>query len=269
VRELRDNGYLTYQLFKRDVFAFYKQSLLGAFWIVFVPLITVATFVLLRGSGVVDAGRIDAPYPVFAVIGLGVWQLFSAGLVAGANSLVQGGEMISRINFSKKALVIASMGRTVVSFLVLVALALVMFGVYLSSGWAWGPSPALLLAPLALLPTLLLTLGLSFYLALLNGVVRDIGTMLSMVVTFLMLLTPVLYEKPNPDAGAARMARLLAEITRYNPMYYLVEAPRELVLQGRVADLRGFAFASAFSFVVFAVGLVSFHLTETRIAERI
>jgi lipopolysaccharide transport system permease protein len=269
VRELAENRYLTFQLFKRDVFAFYKQSLLGAFWIVFVPLITVGTFVLLRGSGVVEAGQIDAPYPVYAVIGVAIWQLFSAGLVAGANSLVLGGEMISRINFSKKALVIAAMGRTIVSFVVLLVLAVVLFAVYVSAGWAWSPSAALLLVPLSLLPTLLLTVGLSFYLALLNGVVRDIGTMLSMVVTFLMLLTPVLYERPRPGPDAGSMAHLLADITEYNPMYYLVAAPRELVLEGAVVDVRGFAAACVFSVVVFGVALVSFHLTETRIAERI
>jgi lipopolysaccharide transport system permease protein len=269
VRELVRTQWLTYQLFKRDVVSFYKQSLLGTFWIVFVPLVTVGTFILLKGSGVVAVGKLDAPYSVFAVLGTAVWQLFSQGLVAGANSLVLGGDLITRINFSKKSLVIASMGRTVVSFLVLVVLSLILMIGHTLAGWHYQPKLGILLLPVVLLPMLLLTLGMSFYLALLNGIVRDIGTMLSMVVTFLMLLTPVLYDKPRVTAGSAWSARALALVTDYNPLHYLVAAPRDLVLQGSISELSGFLAASAVSLVVFLVGIVGFHLTETRIAERI
>jgi lipopolysaccharide transport system permease protein len=269
VTELIDTRFLTYQLFKRDLAAFYKQSLLGGIWLIVVPLVTVGTFIILRGSGVVAVGRIDAPYPVFAVLGLAVWQLFAQGLVSGAGSLVQGGDMVSRINFSKKSLVIGSMGRALVSFLVLLALAVVLLIAYGLGAWRFHPTPALALVPLALLPTALLTLGLSFYMALLNGVMRDVANALSMLVTFLMLLTPVLYEKPVLDASSGPMARALAAVTDHNPLYYLVAAPRELVLLGTVTDVRGFLLSSAVSVAVFIVALVSFHLAETRIAERI
>ena len=35
-------------------------------------------------------------------------------------------------------------------------------------------------------------------------------------------LTPVLYERPRLEPGAADMARLLDSITEYNPLYYPV-----------------------------------------------
>ncbi len=269
VVELLTTRWLTLQLFKRDMFAFYKQSLLGVFWVVFVPLVTVGTFVLLKGSGVVAVGKMAAPYPVYAVLGIGIWQLFSQGLVAGANSLVQGGEMISRINFSKKSLIIASMGRTVVSFLIVLLLLGILFGYYATRGYTPPLTAGLLLAPVTLVPMALFTLGLSFYLALLNGIARDIGTMLGMVVTFLMLLTPVLYDRPVLGPDAPQLARLLDTITQYNPLYYLVQGPRDLVLLGHMSTPMGFAISSAVAIGVFAVALVGFHLTETRIAERI
>ncbi|MCK6588075.1 MAG: ABC transporter permease [Polyangiaceae bacterium] len=269
VVELVSSRWLIYQLFKRDIASFYKQSVLGVFWIFVVPLVTVGTFALLRGSGVVTAGQVSTPYPIFAVLGIAVWQLFAQGIVAGANALVGGGEMISRINFSKKSLVIAAMGRTLVSFAVLAGLLVVLFAVYSARGFHVGFHAGLFLAPLALVPLMLLTLGASFYLALLNGVIRDVGTMLSMLVTFLMLLTPVLYERPKLGPNAPEMAVLLDRITAYNPLYYLVEAPRDLVLTGRIADPRGFFIASAASVLLFFFALVGFHVAETRIAERI
>jgi len=34
--EIKKNRWLTYQLFKRDFFAIYKQSFIGVFWAVFI-----------------------------------------------------------------------------------------------------------------------------------------------------------------------------------------------------------------------------------------
>ncbi len=66
-KELADNRWLTYQLFKRDFFAAYKQSLVGIIWIFILPLFNVATFIMLNQSGVFSVGKISVPYPIYAV----------------------------------------------------------------------------------------------------------------------------------------------------------------------------------------------------------
>jgi lipopolysaccharide transport system permease protein len=255
-RELWANRWLTYQLFKRDFLTVYKQSILGLLWVLVLPLASVGTFVLLRRSGIFAVGDLRVPYPLYALAGMAFWQLFAAGLIAATNSLVSAGALIVKIRVSKKSLVIASAGQSLVAFGVQLGLAGLLFAVYgIAPGWGF------LLAPLAALPILLLALGVGFFLALLNGVVRDIGNAISMLLTFFLFLTPVLY--PRPETG------LLAELARYNPMYHLVEAPRQLLLAGGVPDPAGYAAAGLFSLALFAVSLVLFHLTETRIAERI
>ena len=82
-----------------------------------------------------------------------------------------------------------------------------------------------------------------------------------MLMTFLMFLTPVLYAKPTTG--------ILARITEYNPLYYLVSAPRDLVLMGTVPELKGFLISSVISVIILIICLIAFHLTETRIAERV
>ena len=171
--ELKKNRWLTYQLFKRDFLAVYKQSFIGSFWALIIPLVSVGTFIVLNRSGIFNIGDIDVPYPIYAILGMAFWQLFSTGLMASANSLVAAGTMIAKINFSKKSLVIASLGRSIVSFLiqfVLVAFLFVCYGV--------APSGAIFLIPVIIIPILLLTLGLGFIASLVNGVVRDIGNIL-------------------------------------------------------------------------------------------
>lgn len=136
---------------------------------------------------------------------------------------------------------------------VLVALLFVYYGIV--------PSIAILLLPLIIIPIILLTLGLGFILSLVNGVVRDVGNVLGVLLTFLMFLTPVLYAKPTIG--------ILAQATNYNPLYYLVSAPRDLVLTGTIPELSGFFVMSIISIIIFIVCLIIFHLTETRVAERI
>ncbi len=254
--ELKKNRWLTYQLFKRDFFAVYKQSFIGVLWALIIPLVSVGTFIILNRSGIFTIGNINVPYPIYAILGMAFWQLFSTGVVAASNSLVKAGPMIVKINFSKKALVIASTGQSLISFLIQFVLVGILFAYYRIT-----PSIAILWVPLIIIPIMLLTLGLGFILSLLNGVMRDIGSMLSMLMTFLMFLTPVLYAKPTTG--------ILGRITEYNPLYYLVSVPRDLVLMGKVPELKGFLIASVISLIIFLICLIAFHLTETRIAERV
>ena len=254
--ELKKNRWLTYQLFKRDFLTVYKQSFIGSFWALILPLISVGAFIILNRSGIFNIGNINVPYPIYAILGMAFWQLFSSGLIASANSLVATGTMITKINFSKKSLVIASLGRSIVSFLIQFILVILLFVCY-----GIVPSAAIFLIPLIIIPILLLTLGVGFIASLVNGVVRDIGNILGVVLTFLMFLTPVLYAKPTIG--------ILAHASNYNPLYYLVSAPRDLVLTGRITDLSEYFIICIISIIVFVVCLVIFHLTETRVAERI
>ena len=265
--ELVGSRFLIAQLLKREMFGVYKQSVLGTFWIVLVPLVTVGTFILLRSGGVVAEQELTAPYPVFAGLGVTIWQIFAKGLVAGASSLARGGALITRINVSRKSLVIASMGQTVVAFVVLMLLMTVIFAVFLGRGWDWSPGPAALLFPFALIPLVFFTVGLAMWLSLINALVRDIMNLMSVMVTLLMLLTPILYLVPPPVTG--ERAALLSTINTYNPLNHLVGGPRDLLLEGFVHDPAGFWISTALATLIFCFSIVAFHITEKRIAERI
>jgi len=254
--ELKKNKWLTYQLFKRDFFALYKQSFFGILWAIIVPLISVATFIILNRAGVFSIGDIDIPYPLYAILGMSFWQLFSSGLIACTNSLVNAGPMVVKINFSRKSIVIASFGKSFISFLVQLILAAILFVIY-----GIIPDIAILLIPILLIPIILFTLGIGFILSLLNGIMRDIGNVISSIIVFLLFLTPVLYAKPSTG--------LLTKITNYNPLYYLISTPREFLLTGNISEWKGYLISSIISIIIFVLCLVIFHLTETRITERI
>jgi lipopolysaccharide transport system permease protein len=254
--ELKQNRWLTYQLFKRDFLSAYKQSFFGVLWAIILPLFSIAIFIVLNRSGVLNIGDIGAPYSIYALLGMAFWQFFSTGLAACSNSLVNAGPMILKINFSKKSLVIAAAGKAIVPFIIQIMMVGILF-----VGYGRTPSILGLLVPVFLIPLILFTIGLGLFTSLLNGVIRDIGNIISILLTFLMFFTPVLYAKPRIG--------ILATLTKYNPLYYLVSTPRDLILNGVFFEWQGFMIVCLISIILFVVCLFAFHLTETRVAERI
>ena len=247
---------LIWRLFLRDFQAKYKQSLLGIAWVVINPIVTIGVFVYLNNAGVLRIGSTGVPYVAFALIGLTIWNLFASGIAAAAISIVGAGSLVTKINFPKVSLVLASYGQSLVEFmirLVLVAIALIVFKVV--------PSWTVIFLPFAIIPITLLTVGFGFMLSLMAGVFRDVVNVVTLVTTFLMFLIPILY--PAPKTGIA------AKLYVWNPLAQLVVGPRDLIIHGGFSNPAGFLWSSVFALAIFLIFWRFFYLAETKIAERI
>ncbi|NQT33007.1 MAG: ABC transporter permease [Candidatus Omnitrophica bacterium] len=253
-RELVGSRELIWRLFVRNWSAKYKQAVLGYLWAIIMPFIAIGTFVFLNRVGVLNIGETGAPYPLFALIGLTVWQLFATGLNSGCQSLVASGGMISKINFPIEVLVIASLAQAIFEFLVKFILIVIFFIVF-----KFIPAWTIVLFPLAIIPIVLLTLGLSLFFSLVNGVLRDTANAVSVITTFLMFLTPVLY----PLKDKANL------FFKFNPLAPLVVAPRDLIIYGHIKEPVSFLMASTLSILIFFICWRIFYLAKTKIPERL
>ncbi|MBC7529418.1 MAG: ABC transporter permease [Chthonomonadaceae bacterium] len=254
--ELWETRELTWRLYLRDFSARYRQSLLGYVWAVLPALITVATFTWLNRTNVLPVKGTPLPYPVFVLLGMTVWQLFASGLTNSTQALVGASALITKINFPRETLVIAAFGQAVFDFFIRLFLLAGAFVIYRVT-----PSPAILLMPLVLLPLCCLTLGLGLLSALLNGVLRDVGQIITFLLTFWMFLTPVVY--PASTEGSKALLNVL------NPVSPFVIAVQDLTIVGHLTQPGNFAIGCVVSVVVLLLGWRLFHLTEPRIVERI
>jgi lipopolysaccharide transport system permease protein len=220
------------------------------------PLFVVGTFVLLNRAGILMVGKLPVPYPAYALLGITIWQIFGSGIVACTNAIVSGSSIVVKINFPKETLVISSMGQIVVELLIRLILLAIVFAFYKVV-----PHWTTVLTPFALVPLFLLTLGAGYILSLLNALFRDVANIVTIGVTFMLFLTPVMY--PQPREG------LLRTIAAFNPLSVLVSTPRDLILSGTVSQPMEFAAVSAFSVPAFLICWRIFHLSEVRIAERV
>ncbi|MBF0484457.1 MAG: ABC transporter permease [Candidatus Omnitrophica bacterium] len=256
VRDIIDHRELISRLFWRNLISRYKQSLFGQVWIVLMPLLMVGTFAFLKKTGVFQFGATSVPYPLFALTGLIIWQVFSTGLITGCSSLVSAGDMISKINFPRESLVFASLAQAVLEFiikLVLLAIFLVIFNYPVTL-------LGIILFLITVIPIFILTLGLSLFFSLVTGIFRDTVNILSVLVTLGMFLSPVVYPLKISNNNFWLQLNLLTP---------LIDAPRDALLLGKVTNWSMWGVASIFSILVFLVAWRVFYIAETKIAERI
>src|SRR5258708_789028 len=92
----------------RDVKVKYKQAALGFLWAILQPLAMMLVFTLIFSKGLNVKTDGNIPYPVFAISGLLIWNIFSNGLLNSANSMVTNAGIIKKIYFPRLVIPLSS-----------------------------------------------------------------------------------------------------------------------------------------------------------------
>jgi lipopolysaccharide transport system permease protein len=217
--DLASSRELAWQLFLRDTRARYRQSFLGLVWLFLPPLFTGLVFVVLQRASVLSLPPTDVPYPVFALVGTILWQLFSESLGAPLRAVQAAKPLLARISFPREALVLAALYDLLlglgVKMLLLVGVLLmlghpVLHGVFLA-------------LPLMLL-MILMGLVIGMLITPIGMLYNDVGSALPMVIQVWFFLTPVVY--PTPKSYPFNL------IAQFNPMAPVLTTARDLVTKG-------------------------------------
>lgn len=188
LRELWHYRELMYFFVWRDVKVRYKQTVLGAAWAILQPFLTMIVFTIFFGR-LAKLPSDGIPYPLFAYCALVPWQLFAFALVESSNSLVTNEQLVTKVQFPRMLIPIASVLAGLVDFLlafvVLVGM-LVWFHV--------GLSPRMLLLPAFILLAIVTALAVGVWLSALNVKYRDVRYTIPFLTQFWLLVTPVAYS---------------------------------------------------------------------------
>jgi lipopolysaccharide transport system permease protein len=253
LHELYESRRLIWLLMRRDISVRYRQSILGYVWAVVPQIVTVGVFAFLHASRVLPISGTRIAYVAYALWGISVWQLFASCLVNCTTSLVASGSLVTKVNFPRETLVIAALGHPVFDFVVRLVPVITVF-VWYGVTPSWG----IVFVPFALLPVILMALGLGFVLSITNLVIRDTGNALGMILMVGMFLTPVLYPPP------VRWPFFLVNIL--NPLSPLVTANQDLIDAGSLTRPEMFAAACVLALALALGGWHAFRVTIPRVA---
>ncbi|MOA36378.1 ABC-2 type transporter [compost metagenome] len=117
-----------------------------------------------------------------------------------------------------------------------------------------------LLFPLILVPLILATLGISWLLASLGVYLRDVGHVITVLTTVLLFLSPVLYP-------VAALPEAYQPWLKLNPLTYIIEESRSVLLFGNLPDWVNLATALAVGAIIAAAGFWFFQKTRKGFAD--
>ncbi len=260
---------LVWRLVHRDFIGQFKQSYVGVVWAVLPPVATTIVFSFLRSSQIlnVDTTGTGLPYALWVLVGATVWQLFSRATTGVAGSVARSGALVSKVYFPREALAFAALGNALIGFAIQSMVVAVTFGFYLKLGSDVSFPPwQVVFVPLAILPLVLLALGLGLLLAPFNTMVRDVTRAVEFLFGFALFFAPTVY--PTPVSPENLPKRILAISHNVNPVSHFMTAVRDLITAGRLSDPGLYWVCAAVSLVVFLVGWRFFHICEPVLAER-
>lgn len=224
---------LFYTLAYRDFKVRYAQTFLGLAWGFIQPVLTLAVFALLFGSGLqVDTQGI--PYILFASCGLAAWTYFATVMSQAGNSIIGAQDMVQKIYFPRLVIPLSKAVVGLVDFAITLLLIFVLLLLY-----QYVPSPNIVFLPFFILMAIVCALGVGIWLSALTIRFRDFQHIVPFLVRFGMFFTPVAYPA---DIVLERLPDWAAVVYYLNPIAGVVEGFRWSILGGVPPE--GFAYVS-------------------------
>lgn len=262
--ELWRHRALIWQFSVREIEGRYRGTVLGLVWSFVTPLAMLATYTVVFG------GVFGATWPGLERDGVGRLMAFAVAMFAGSVAFNVFSEPVGRAaglvvgvpNYVKKVVfpleILPVVLLVTALFHALVAFALVVAG----ATWLRGHLPwTIVLLPLAIIPTVLMAMGVTWLTASLGVYLRDVGQAVTVLLQILFFATPVVYS--SQSLKQPWMQWLL----HVNPLTYCVEIVRDVTVMGVVPSVGYVMVAMASGLVVAQLGYAWFMLTKRGFAD--
>lgn len=247
-RQLLD---LVIHLAHRQLESTHRFTLLGWLWPLARQLVQLAVLVFLF-SRVIDLGIRD--FPLFVFTGLLAWTWFQTAVATATRVLLDQRHLVLSPRFPAVALPLVAVAVPFVDLLIAVPVLAVMLVV------EGDLHATALLAPLLLVAEFGLIAGVGLLTAVANVYVRDTENVVGVGLLLLFYLTPVFYGLRTVPAG-------VRPALRFNPMAQVVDAARQLVLDGRLPGLGGMAYLVGLSAALLLLGVWLFRRMQSDMVD--
>ena len=246
-------------LFRRDLEAKYKGTLLGVLWSLANPLLLMAIYLIVFS---LLWQVIDQDYPgLFLLTGLVLWVFFANSVQAASKSLLEAAPLIRKTRFPRQLVPLSSVATNLVAFLVMFATVLVLNFAFLprvrTIEWVAIPLAVVFVALVA---------GVALAIACATVVFRDVEHLVGALLLPWFFLTPILYTIDNLP-GAAADYDWLASVLRYvNFLAPAVDAIRDPLFFGEAPRALDVVYLCVAALIALALGAFAFSRVDDRIA---
>ncbi|MDP3507658.1 MAG: ABC transporter permease [Candidatus Melainabacteria bacterium] len=256
--ELWIQRHLLTLMVKRDCLGRYKGSLLGLLWPLINPfghllLYTFLFCIVLKVK--LGTSASTSNFALYLMAGLLPWGAFAEALARSSTVILEHPNLVKRVVFPLQILPLV----TVLSafFTEAIAFTILLTGVLI---YNHGLPASLIFLPLIIISQLLLTAGISWFVASLSVYIRDIRHLMALGLSAWMYSTPIVYP-------ATALPEQIQFILWINPMAGIVLDYRRVVLEGLPPDWLHYGVYTAVALVVCLIGFKFFEATKKSFAD--
>lgn len=234
LRELYQYRVLLWSLVQRELKARYRGSVLGFLWTFMNPLLLMLVYSLIFGTFMKQA---IPNYTYFMFVGLLPWICFSTCIGAGATTISERRDLLTKVRFPAQVLPATVIGTNLINYLLSMPLMVALGAI----NGLW-PTWHVLFFPLVLMIQTLFTFALLLVISALNVGFRDLQHIVANVLTLGFFVTPVIYAPsaiPETLPGVGHLAYVpLREIILYaNPMAIVTCAYQAIFYDHQMPEL--------------------------------
>ena len=249
---------------KRDVVTVYKQTVLGPLWYLIQPLFTSITFtIVFNNLAGIDTGTV--PPFLFNLAGITVWNYFSTCLSGTSNTFGNNAGIFGKVYFPRIIAPLTTVISNLVKLVIQLFIFLGFFFYFSSEGAVISFNKWTFLLPLVILIMGVLGLGLGLIISSMVTKYSDLMYLIGFGIQLLMYISGVFY----PMSLIASKAPQYAWIIVYNPVAYIIETSRYMLLSVGELPIAGMAYTTMVTIVVFLVGVLLFNRTEKRFIDTV
>jgi homopolymeric O-antigen transport system permease protein len=249
-------------LFRRDVQAKYRGSLLGVAWTLANPVLLMAVYLLVFSVLWKTPFGNEGHYALFLLVGLAPWIFFATSVQSASRSMLDNANLIRKTRFPRQLVPLSVVATNLISFAVMLAVLLVLNFALLprvrATEWLAIPIAVAFVA---------LTGGLALAIASLNVLFRDIEFLVAALLLPLFFLTPVLY--PLTDQQIASRQWVVDLIHWANPLSPPIEALHAVLFYGNLPTWGDTIYTVVAALLALALGAWVFNGVDDQIAVEV
>ena len=242
---------LFFQLIIRDIKIKYRRSILGYFWSILNPLLTMIVLILVFSN--IFSRNIDN-YPVYLLTGQILFTFMTTATSRSLTSVVHNASLLKKIYVPKYIFTLAVVTSELVTFFfTLGALVIVMIFTRTVITWRF------IFVLIPIIQLYIFCVGMGLFLAQANVFFRDIAYIWSVITTAWMYLSAIFYPVESLPGNIRYF------IVNYNPIYFYITMFRNFTIGGPNMGSLNLAIRGIIAaIIVFFIGLISFSYSKKK-----
>jgi lipopolysaccharide transport system permease protein len=247
---------LLLRLTRKDFLSTYQQTLLGPFWVLIQPLLTVITYVLVFNK-VIGISTHGVPPFLFNLMGITLWNLFSEVFLNTARSFSQNAGIFNKVYFPRIIVTLSALYLQLILFGIQLLLLVVVFASFLLSGRiTTNPANFFLIIPIIII-TSGIAFGAGLILSVMTAKYRDLMSLIQLLIRLLMFVCPVFYT-------LSMVPQKLKWIVDLNPLSSQFEYFRYAFIGTGQLSILQFMYSASFMVLMVFFGVLLFNkLSDT------